>query len=291
MDEFDIKNLTLDYLKKTPEAESLKHAFATYEKAQMVAMNLINNTDQQDLALTKIGTVLSLNLFGTLLSGKKAKNLTQDDWKKITNEVIDKAVLTEDRDYSIYVFDLYADYIDTSAKVLGKKATKEKDKDKIKAIKALSKDLRNEKKQLEAGSLTETEYVENCMWISLDAMIKCMATYIGCFTSEEIGELVLAASSFAFEYGRLKLYRQEQALLESYLKNQYVLDEQMQIRFNAFQKELEEEAARFKDLLGDAFDPDFRKALSGSAELARNVGVEEKEILKSLDEVDDFFLS
>ena len=80
-------------------------------------------------------------------------------------------------------------------------------------------------------------------------------------------------------------------MLESYLKNQYVLDEQMQIRFNAFQKELEEEAARFKDLLGDAFDPDFRKALSGSAELARNVGVEEKEILKSLDEVDDFFLS
>ena len=291
MDEFDIKSLTLDYLKQTPEAESLKKAFAKYEKAQMAAMSLSNITNQNDLTLTRMGTVLSLNLFGTLLSGKKVKDLSDEDWKKITNEVIDRAVLIEDRDYSIYVFDLYADYIDTSAKVLGKRASTEKDKEKIKAIKALSKELRHEKELLEAGHIKEAEYVENCMWISLDAMMKCIATYIGCFTSAEIGDLMLSASSYAFEYGRLKLYKQEQALLKEYLENQYILDEQMQVKFNAFKKELEEEAAKFNELLGDAFDPDFRKALEGSVDLARNAGVDEKEILKNTEEIDDFFLN
>ena len=46
----------------------------------------------------------------------------------------------------------------------------------------------------------------------------------------------------------------------------------------------------FNNLLSKAFDDDFREALIGSVELARNAGVDEEEILKSINDIDDFFL-
>ena len=39
-----------------------------------------------------------------------------------------------------------------------------------------------------------------------------------------------------------------------------------------------------------AFDTDIRSAFEGSVELAREAGVREEEILKSVDDLDDYFL-
>ena len=133
-------------------------------------------------------------------------------------------------------------------------------------------------------------YTEECLWVSLDAMTKCMAAYISCFTGEELGELIQSASMLAFEYGRLKLYQKEQALLDECLQNQYLLDDQLQTKFNAFKRELQEESEKFNDLLERAFDSDFRAALIGSVGIAREVGVNEDEILHSAEEIDAFFL-
>ena len=149
----------------------------------------------------------------------------------------------------------------------------------------------NKKQQLLDGKITEVAYTEDCLWISLEAMMKSMATYVGCFTGEQYSELIYAVSSLAFEYGRLVLYRKEQALLEEYIRNQYLLDDQMQVKFDAFKRELQEESNRFNTLVADAFDPDYRKSLIGSVELARAAGVKEDEILKTVDDIDDFFLN
>lgn len=291
MDDIDLKDMTIEYLRETPVGKDLDKAFVLYERAQQAALALSNIGGSDDLTLTKIGTVLSLNLFGTLLGGKRPDDLTKEDWEKIAKEVTDKAVLAEDRDYSIYVFDLYADYIDTSAKVLLNKATGEKLQGKIGIIQELSEELRIMKERLLNDEITEAAYIERCMWISLDGMIKCMAAYISCFTSDEVGEFIQAATALAFEYGRLKLYRKEQALLNEYLRDQELLDDQLQVRFEAFKKELQEEADKFNSLIDDAFDTDFRNTLKGSAALAQNVGVNDEEILHNVDEVDDFFLN
>ncbi len=290
MDDIDLKEMTIEFLKESSIGEELKKAYSVFEKAQQAALALSNIGSPEDLTLTKIGTVLSLNLFGILLGGKKPAELTDEDWENIAKEVLDKAVLTEERDYSVYVFDLYADYIDVSVKALKAKAKVDKLPDNLKAIQALAKDLRKKKEQLLKERITETEYIESCLWISLDAMIKCMAAYISCYTGEELGKLIQGASAFAFEYARLKLYQKEQALLEEYLQDQYLLDDQLQMKIDAYKKELEEEAAQFNLLLDKAFDADFREALVGSVELARASGVKEEEILHTADEVDAFFL-
>ena len=291
MEQLDIKDLTLRFFKDTPVETELEKAFALYEKAQNIALSLNNIDSEQDLTLTKIGTVLSLNLFGLLLGGKKPEDLTTEDWEKIAKEVTDKAILMDGQSYSVYVFDLYTEYIETSAKVLKKRFPDPKRKEQIDAISALSKELKAKKKSLQNGKISEVNYTEDCLWISLEAMIKCMAVYIGCFTGKDLAELITASSMLAFEYARLRLYRKEQALLDEYLQNQYLLDDQMQVKFNAFKRELQEGSDRFTELVEHAFDPDFRSSLIGSVELARATGVEEEEILKTVDEIDDFFLS
>ena len=291
LDALDIKDLTMKMLKDTPAEAELQKAFNLYEKAQNTALALSNIGDQQDLTLTKIGTVLSLNLFGLLLGGKKPEELTKEDWENIAKEVTDKAILMDGQSYSVYIFDLYSEYIDLSAKVLSTRDPEGKRQKQINAIEALSQELLIKKELLQNGEISEVAYTEDCLWISLEAMIKCMAVYIGCFTGEELAGLITAASMLSFEYARLTLYRKEQALLDEYLQNQYLLDEQLEIKFNAFKRELQEESDRFIVLVENAFDTDIRDALSGSVELARTTGVKEEEILKSVDDIDDFFLN
>ena len=110
MDEIDIKNITIELLKDSPVEAELEKTFALYEKAQRLVLSLCNIDDEKDLAITKIGTILSLNIFGLLLGGKKPGELTDEDWKDIANEVVDKAVLLDGQEYSVYIFDLYAEY-------------------------------------------------------------------------------------------------------------------------------------------------------------------------------------
>ena len=107
----------------------------------------------------------------------------------------------------------------------------------------------------------------------------------------EAADAAQAAVMLAYEYGRLKLYAKEQALLTEYIENQYQLDADLQEKFNAFKEELSAETEQFETLIDQAFDPNFRNTLIASAELARKAGVKEEEILKSVEDVDGFFLS
>ncbi len=99
-----------------------------------------------------------------------------------------------------------------------------------------------------------------------------------------------AVSQLAFEYGRYVLYSKEQAILTAYIENQYILDEQLRQQYDAFQAELTEQAERFNQLIDQAFSSDIRESLMRSAELARDTGVKEEEILTSIDDIDTFFM-
>ena len=290
MDISEIEEITLETLKDTPAEEELKKAFDVFGKAQDVALSLSDINDERKLTLTKTGTVLSLDLFKMLLGGKKPEDITQKDWENIASDVIDKAVIMDGQSYSEYVFDLYEKYIELSADVLRKGAHNSRRQEDIDSISALASDLQEKREQLHKGEISEIDYTENCLWISLDAMIKCLSVYAGMFTTEEVGDLIISTSDFAVAYARLVLYRKEQELLDSYLKNQYQLDEQLEEQLSQFRKELKEETDRFSTVVNNAFSTDIRSAFEGSVELARQAGVKEEEILKNMDEIDDYFL-
>lgn len=287
----DIKTLALEILKDTPVQAKVEKAFAIFEKVQTASIFLENINSEEELTIIKIGTVLSLNLFGILLEGKKPQELTQEDWKGIAAEVIDKAVVMDGQSYSVYVFDLYAIYIKHSASKLESQVPDDKRRRQVYELKSLAEELQKKKQDLSDGVIDEVKYTEDCLWISLDAMIKCISSHISCATGEEFGQMIQSVSILAFEYGRLVLYRKEHALLEEYIQNQYELDDQLQVKFNAFKRELDEEAQRFRILVDNAFEPGFRESLKGSIELARAAGVKEEEILKNTNDVDDYFLN
>jgi hypothetical protein len=121
-------------------------------------------------------------------------------------------------------------------------------------------------------------------------MLKLFSSSLTSLVGKEYSQLAQALTQLAFEYVRYTLFAKEQAILTAYIENQYVLDTQLQRRFDAFQNELSTASERFQQLIKEAFSTDIRDSLMRSAELAQAAGVREEEILKSIEDIDDFFL-
>ena len=269
----------------------------TISTVQRRLVEIGENEDQRQLNLLKIGTVFQIFLFDVLATGKKPQELTNEDWKELAAKVFQYGVLADDQAYSEFVFTLYANYIDLSVTVFGSRLDEDQRKieeNRLQAIKAIAKEIRLNTSQLDRGDISEVDYVENCLWLSLEAMVKLLSSWlVGKVIPKDCAEFVRLAESvsdLAFEYGRYMLYAKEQAILNAYIQNQYVLDEQLQCQYEAYIAELKENAARFQSLIDDAFSPNIRDSLMSSAALARAAGVKEEEILTSIEDVDAFFL-
>jgi len=282
-----IQKILIDELLSSPAGGLLQKSMQTIENVQQQLYALATDEDSNKLKLLKIGTVFQIFLMDTLASGKHPKELGKEDWKSIVEKISQYAIFGTGQQYSEFIFTLYADYIDISAGVL-------KSEQSVSSIRELSAEIRSKTKAMQNGEIAETAYVEDCLWLSLEAMIKLLATFLSAKLIPIIGEdraqLLQAVSNLAFEYGRYALYAKEQAILEEYIHNQYVLDEKLRAQYDAYLAEVQENAARFNHLIDVAFSGNLHDSLVHSAELARAAGVREKEILKSVEDIDAFFM-
>ena len=286
MNKDSLQELALSDLMPEKTKEGIDRAAALYQKAQESMYVLAAEKDEADLTQLKIGTVLALSVLRKIAEGTMPVSFTPSDWEEIAHSVADYAVLTDGCEYSVFIFTQYADYIQLSASYYDGLIPKEK----IHAITDLAEELRAKSDSVQRSEITEPRYVEDCMWICLEAILKLLSSMLYLTGKTEAADATQAAVMLAYEYGRLKLYAKEQALLTEYIENQYQLDEDLQEKFNAFKEELSAETEQFETLINQAFDPNFRDTLMASAELARRAGVKEEEILKSVEDVDDFFL-
>ena len=284
------RDIMIAELLASPVGQKLQKAMQTIEKVQNVLYALATCEESEKLTLLKIGTVFQIFLVDTLASGKRPNELDKEDWLNIAEKVSQYAILGTGRQYSEFVFSLYATYIDVSAEVI-RKIAQDQSAD---SVKELAHEIRSRTDALHDGSITEVEYIEDCLWLSLEAMIKLLSIYLSAriapFIGENRAQLVQAVSQLAFEYGRYVLYAKEQAILEEYIRNQYVLDDQLCARYDAFLAELQENADRFNHLIDIAFSGNLHESLLQSADLARAAGVKEEEILTSVDDIDAFFM-
>ena len=312
-----IQELGIDIFLNSSVADTIRRTLDTIALVQENLFALANNEDNQQLDLLKIGTVFQLFLIDTLASGKKPRDLTGKDWENIATKVSEYAVLEDRQSYSEFVFTLYADYIDLSVSALQalriphNEATQEESTNtefdtsdeenkrdywdtRLEQIKSIADEIRSCSSLMQGEDKQEVEYIEKCLWLSLEAMIKLLSYWftskLGAIAGVEYAQLAQAAVDLAFEYGRYVLYAKEQAILEAYIQNQYVLDDELRVQYEEFLVELEKNAARFRNLIDDAFSPDIQNALMQSAALARAAGVKEEEILGSTEDIDSFFL-
>ena len=281
-----IKDIAIDELLQSPAGEWLGKAVETVSGIQRTLFAISENDDGNEMTLLKIGTVFQIFLIDTLASGKRPEELNEEDWKNIAEKVSQYAIFADGQSYTEFVFTLYADYIDLSAKTLEVRKVPE---EKIDEVRTIAKEIQNNTKLLHSGVLSEVDYVEKCLWSSLEAMIKCLSLSLTSLIGPEFAQLAQATSQLAFEYGRYVLYAREQALLQEYIENQYILDERLQKEFEAYLEEVEKNAKRFQTMVQDAFMLYLHEALLQSAELAREAGVKEEELLTSIEEIDDYF--
>lgn len=282
-----LRKLTMDVLLNSSSDETLSEAFNIYARIQEEAAALADCQGEGKLTSIKVGTILAFAVIKRMLEGKNPKSFTKEEWSAIAGEVSEYAVKMDNQQYTEFVFLLYAEYIEFSVKVnkvvLGKETSD--------AVLALADELRKKTDQLQNGSLKETDYVEECLWISLEAIIKLLSVSLSRVAGKTASDLAQAVTAYAFEYGRLCLYKKQQALLEQYIANQYQLDAELQAQFEEFSKELREKEEQFRGYIDHAFEPGFRYDLTSSIQLAVAAGVRQEEILESVEEIDDFFLN
>lgn len=283
----ELKEIAIDELLDSPIGEWIGKAMDTVTSVQRALFSVFAGEDSNRLRLLKIGTAFQIFLINTLASGKNPKDLSKGDWKDIADQVAQHAIIKDGQSYSEFVFTLYADYIELSVKALRARKVSVKNAESVQAI---ADEIRFRTEQLHNGEISEVDYVDQCLWLSLEAMIKCLSLSLTSLAGPEFTQLAQAITQLAFEYGRYRLYAKEQAILQQYLDNQRVLDERLQKEYDTYIDEVKHNAERFRSLIDAAFSPDLRESLQESVALAKAAGVREEELLKSVEEIDDFFL-
>ena len=282
-----IKGISIEYFLKTDIGVELKKVMAVYEQIQKEAEAFKSSDEKSELVKLRIGSVLTLGVLSRISKGKWPKDYSKDDWYALVSEVSEYAVDIDGQEYSALIFKLYAEYIDVSAGIFTGMVPAEK----LDAIRNLADELRQKTELFQNDGIGESEYTEDCLWICLDAMTKLLSAAITKYAGSDFGQLAEGIASVAFEYGRLVLYQKEQRLLNQYIENQHVIDVELQKQFDDYLRELQAQADTYEVLIDNAFSADFRQALQGSVELAIATGVSQNEILKTQDEIDDFFLN
>lgn len=285
--EHHAKQFALEQLMRTSAGEKFQQALQLIQTIQEHFVAFSEKEESASVAGAKAATVLTLAVLKKIASGKKPSSFDAEDWKDLAHAVSQYAVLLEGAQYSVFVFQLYEKYIRASAASMQGAAS-----DKIvEAIAKLADELHEKESLFQNGDLSEAAYIEDCLWISLEAMIKLIASTASLFCGHQTAEFADALASCAFEYGRLMLYRKEQMLIDGFIQSQYCLDAELEKQYAAYLSELETQSKQFYALIDHAFAPDFRTAFLHSILLANAAGVKEAEILSSVEDIDSFFLN
>ncbi len=247
---------------------------------------LKNSKDEDGLNTIRIGTILAFSVIGKIINGINPKDFTTADWKDIADNVADYGIMMDGQRYTEFVFNLFAAYIDYSVGINKESVSERSAAD----IRGLASDIRSKTAQLEDGMITEPDYVDDCLWISFEAMIKLLAAYKTKGLCKEYSDFVQAVANISVQYGRYKLYRYELALLNEYHEKQSKLDDELTAKYDRYLEDLRKESDEFNMLIDNAFSDDFDEMLRSSVTLARKAGVDEDEILDSAKKIDSYFL-
>ena len=93
-----------------------------------------------------------------------------------------------------------------------------------------------------------------------------------------------------YQIGKDNLSAKENEMIETYLRDLRELDERLLDEYGRHIEKLNACYAEYMSILAVAFDPDVNKALNGSVDLAKRMGVPSTEILDSYDKIVRFFM-
>lgn len=282
-----LKGLRLEQLIQTSVGAKIQQAIEIIQNIQNHYFAIIEKQDELDMLGIKAATVMTFAVLRKIAEGKNPSGFDADDWKDIAVSVSEYTILPDDEEYTVFIFGLYERFIRFSAEMIKDSVSAEI----VDSVAALANELRYKAEQLHNGEISELKYTEECLWISLEAMMKLLASTASLMRDQRVTEFTQALASFAFEYGRLMLYSREQEIITQFIESQYQMDDELERKYADFLEEWNQQSELFYSLVENAFDPNFKEAFLQSVLLAKAAGVNQKEILSSSEDVDCFFLN
>lgn len=208
---------------------------------------------------------------------KKFSEFTADDWKEIGVDTGKGTVKGGIRGGSIYVL---TNFTATPANVASAYVT-------------AAFGIASQVKALEEGKVSQEDFVINCETVCLDVTVSAIASVAGqvLIPIPVLGAVIgNVAGEFVYELCKKQGALQSQKIIEGYNAEMAQLNQQLDIQLLKVVLEIQKALERFKDLEKLAFDEDVNIAFEGAVELAVEVGVSSDKILKTKDDIDNFFL-
>ena len=283
---------TVDNLNNNTLVAVLREQDENYGKALDLIERLLpaaENVLDQDTKEVSIraATMFLIGLWSKLKQGDSVSDLTKDEWNNILGNAYEQAAVIDPKDYSLKVFDLYRRSIEFAIEPMRANASPAA----VERLEEIVSLMGEYAKDLEEGAMPETKYIEENLWLSLEAVFTVMTDRLNFrLVSEEKRELAEAVGALAFQRLRLSIYEKELDAINECLDQQSQLDQKLTEQVNAYIDALRDELDEFDALVEKAFDTaDFQSAFRGSIDLAKMIGTEE--ILRTQQDIDDYFLS
>lgn len=223
------------------------------------------------------GTALILAVVEKRRTGKQLKDFTREDWTEIAAVGGVGAVKGGVRGLSIYWL---TNFTATPAAVAS-------------SIVTAAFGVAEQANKLRRGEIDELEFIENSELVCLETAVSALSSFVGqaiipvpilgAVIGNTVGVVMYKAVSSS-------LSKQEASLIERYLGEQRVLDEQLAVEYQELIEQLDASMSDYLEVLERAFSPDVEVALIGSVDLALELGVASAEVLDSDEKVLSYFL-
>ncbi len=298
MDQIDLKEIlkfcrtTLEDFKSNSlvaairaQNESFNNALQQIEKYLPLAENAIDQ-DKADLSI-RTATIFLVSLWSKLGQERTAAELSREDWNDILGNAAEKAITIDPREYSAMVFDLYRRSIAFAIEPMRQSSSESV----IERLEEIVQTMDCYAEDLEAGEVSEVKFIEENLWLSLEAVYLVLTDRMTHrIIPEQRQELADAIGALTFQKFRYSHYEKELAAINECLEYQADLDYRLDTQVDAYIDALRDELDTFDEIVERAFNTtDFQMAFRGSAELAQFMGSDET--LQTKRDIDDYFMS
>lgn len=224
------------------------------------------------------GTAFCLAVAEKLRAGKKLSDFTEEDWKDVGISAAKGTGTGGIRGAVIYGM---TNFTATPAAVAS-------------ALVTASIGMIAEGRKLQAGSITEDEFINNSEVLCLDVTVSALASLIGqmAIPIPVLGAVVgNVVGMFMYGIAKDHLSKRETALIEHFVQGFESLNQTLEVRYRLIVEALRREFAKYKSIVELAFDPQVNIAFENSINLADYVGVSEEKVLRSKADIDAYFMS
>lgn len=264
---------------------SFNNALNSIEKYLPVAENALDQ-DKEELSI-KAATIFLISLWSKLKQGGSVAELTKEDWNNVLGAAAEKAVMIDLQDYSKMVFDLYRKSVSFAIDPMRENASDSV----INRLEEIVSLMDSYVEELETGNMSETKYIEENLWLSLESLFLVLTDRMShTLLPEKRRELAEAVSALIFQRIRYSHYEEELSAINECLQYQAEIDKRLTEQVNAYIDALRDELNEFDTMVEKAFSStNLQAAFRGSVQLADSL--EAKRILQTQQDIDDYFMS